>query len=500
LRRRCSVFQLDIFIHDRLPATVTVLARVTVALLCLPGAWLSAQENASAGGPPRRQVDTVLAHADRLVAPLIEGRVSVGVAVGVLYGGKTGARGYGLMKKGGSKKPDASTIYEIGSITKVFTGVLLADAVQRKLVKLSDPIQKFVPKDTTVPRFKGQEILFAHLTSHTSALPRMPVNWDGADPKDPFAHYDEDLLYAGLGETTLPRLPGKTYAYSNLAAGLLGHLLVRMQGSDRYQSLLDARICTPLGLKDTVTRVSKAQAKRLAPPYTATGDERQNWTFYALVGAGGLRSTVTDMLNFSAAVLGLKGLEGDAGHLQDAFRLTQQPLYVPGFPQRWTKPSVGCGWHLGPGKNLVWHNGATAGYRSMLLLDTKEKSAVVVLSNTTSKLVDKVARQIYDAAAGKKVTPVAVRKPVTVPVSRLQRYVGRYKLSPTLIFDITVKGEILQAQLTGQPAFTVLPASKRRFFYRAVKAEIEFHVGKDGKAEKLVLFQNGRALPAIRIR
>ena len=476
------------------------LARATAVLLSLPCAWLSAQDSASADGSLRRHVDTVLAHADRLVAPLIEGRVSVGVVVGVLYGGKIGARGYGLIKKGGSKKPDASTIYEIGSITKVFTGILLADAVQRKLLKLNDPIQKFVPKGTTVPRFKDQQILFAHLTSHTSALPRMPVNWGGADPKDPFAHYDEDLLYAGLGETTLSRLPGKTYQYSNLAAGLLGHLLVRMQGSDRYQSLLDARICRPLGLKDTVTRVNEAQAKRLAPPYTATGDERQNWTFYALVGAGGLRSTVTDMLNFSAAVLGIKDLKGNAAHLQGAFRLTQQPLYKPGFLQRWTKPSVGCGWHLGPGKNLIWHNGATAGYRSMLLLDTSQKSAVVVLSNTTSGLVDKVARQISDAAAGKKVTPVTVQKPIAVPVSRLQRYVGRYELSPALIFDITVKGEVLQAQLTGQPAFTVLPSSETRFFYRAVKAELEFHVGKDGKAEKLVLFQNGRALPAIRIR
>jgi len=453
-----------------------------------------------AGTASPNKVDTALAHADRLVAPLIEGRVSVGIVVGVLYGGKTGARGYGLMKKGGSKKPDASTIYEIGSITKVFTGILLADAVQRKLLKLNDPIQKFVPKGTTVPRFKDQQILFAHLTSHTSALPRMPVNWGGADPKDPFAHYDEDLLYAGLGETTLSRLPGKTYEYSNLAVGLLGHLLVRMQGSDRYQSLLDTRICTPLGLKDTVTRVSNAQAERLAPPYTATGDERQNWTFYALVGAGGLRSTVTDMLKFSAAVLGIKDLEDDAAHLKVAFRLTQQPLYESGFLRRWTKPSVGCGWHLGPGKNLVWHNGATAGYRSMLLLDTKEKSAVVVLSNTTSSLIDKVARQIYDVSAGKKVTPVAVQKPVAVPVTKLQRYVGRYELSPALIFDITVKGEVLQAQLTGQPTITVLPSSETRFFYRVVKAEIEFTIEADGKVSKLTLFQNGRVRPALRIQ
>jgi len=470
------------------------------ALLFLPCAWLSAQDKPSTGAPPPPSVDTVLAHADRLVAPLIKGRASVGVTVGVLFGGETGARGYGAIKKGGSKKPDASTIYEIGSITKVFTGILLADAVQRKLLKLDDPIQKFVPKGTKVPRFQDQEILFAHLTSHTSALPRMPVNFGGADPKDPFAHYGEELLYAGLGETTLSRLPGKAYAYSNLGVGLLGHLLVKVQGSDGYQSLLDARIRTPLGLKDTVTRVSDTQAERLAPPYTATGDERQNWTFYALVGAGGLRSTVTDMLKFSAAVLGLTDLKDDAAHLKGAIQLTQQPLYEPGFLQKLTRPSVGCGWHLGPGKDLVWHNGATAGYRSMLLLNTKQKSAVVVLANTTSSLINKVAQQIYGAAAGKKVTPVTVREPVAVPVSTLQRYVGKYKLSPALTFDITVKGTALQAQLTGQPTFTVLPSSETRFFYRAVKAELEFHVGEGGKAEKLVLFQNGRKMPAERIR
>jgi len=457
-----------------------------------------------AGTASPNKVDTALAHADRLVAPLIDSGVAVGVAVGVLYDGKTGTRGYGLVRKGGSKKPDASTLYEIGSITKVFTGILLADAVHRKLVQLSDPIQKFVPKGTTVPRFKTKEIRLSHLTSHTSALPRMPVNFGGADPNDPFAHYNRDMLYEGLGQIKLTRAPGKSYVYSNLAAGLLGQLLVDIQKAPDYQTLMRARIGEPLGLRDTFIRLDKPRAARFAPAYTNTGRAGRSWTFKSLAGAGAIRSTVTDLLTFSAAALGMTKLDGDKAHLKEPFRLSQQPIYKAGLLSKLLnkapKPATGCGWHIGPGKNLIWHNGATSGYRAMMLLDTQQKCAVIALSNTTSEFIGQVTQQIYVATTGRPVKPVTIRQSIDLPLAKLKSLVGRYQLSPVLIFDVTLKDGVLGAQLTGQPEFTLLPASETRFFYRAVKAEIEFTIGADGKASKLMLFQNGMELPAPRIQ
>ncbi len=444
------------------------------------------------------RVDTALTHADRLVAPLIEGGVAVGVAVGVLYDGETGTRGYGQVRKGGKRQPDHTTLYEIGSISKVFTGVLLADAVHRGLVGLDDPVQKHTPKDTVVPRFEDQVIRLAHLSAHTSALPRMPVNFGGADPKDPFAHYTRELLYQGLAKTKLQRAPGKDYAYSNLAAGLLGQILTDIQGADDYQALLRSRICAPLGLRDTCVRPSAMQTKRFAPAYTDSGSARHSWAFDSLVGCGGIRSTTTDMLTFAAAALGLTTLDGDKAHLQPAFALAQKPIYRPGFLSQLSKPAVGCGWHLGPGKNLIWHNGATGGYRAMLMLDTKAKCAVVVLSNTTSKLIDTVAQQVYRATAGKNIQPVKVRPTVRVPAATLRSYVGKYRLGPDHVFDIALVDGSLTAQLTGQQAMAIAPASPTRFFYRSLKAEVEFTT-VDGKVTQLVLHQHGRQMPAKRL-
>lgn len=479
---------------------MTSIFRESILLVCgLACTALPAQVK-PAEPAPSTKVHTALAHADRLVPPLIDSGVAVGIAVGVLYEGKTGARGYGLVRIGGTDKPDASTIYEIGSISKVFTGILLADAAQRGLVKLTDPIQKFVPEGTRVPRFKDKPILLSHLTSHTSALPRMPVNFAGADPMDPFAHYDRERLYLGLEQTKLTRAPGGEYAYSNLAVGLLGQLLVDIQKSKDFQTLLRTRICEPLGLHDTYVRLDKARAARFAPAYTNTGLARRGWAFDSLVGCGGIRSTVTDMLTFAAAVLEITEFDGDKAHLKGALRLAQQRVFKPSFLRTMSQSAVGCGWHIGPGKNLIWHNGATGGYRAMLLIDTKQKCAVVVLSNTTSKLIDQVCQQIFGATAGQQVKPVKLRKPIVVPVARLQRHVGKYQLSPSQVFDIVLQDGVLTAQLTGQTALAILPSSETRFFYRAVKAEIEFEVGENGKASKLVLYQGGREMPAPRIK
>ncbi|MHC4513417.1 MAG: serine hydrolase, partial [Planctomycetota bacterium] len=422
-------------------------------LLAVAGATAPAQHPHS-----RSRQDHLAGQIDALVRPLIENEIAVGLVVGVLKEGHATVRGYGRVDKDKPAAPNGDTVYEIGSITKVFTGILLADAIARRLVALNDPVQKHLPAAVKVPRHESQPVRLVHLTTHTSGLPRMPVNFHPANPRNPYADYTQKLLYEGLPKTTLKRAPGKQYEYSNLAVGLLGHVLARVDNRSSYEVLLRERITRPLALEDTRITLTEAMRKRLAPPYAAGGERRLNWDLNVLAGAGAIRSTVNDLLRF-------------AGHnltnVPPALRTAQTPYHDPGFVKRVQGAlPIGLGWHMGRLPDTVWHNGGTGGYRSYLAIHLKKKYAVAVLANTTSKKIDELANKVFLAVLGRKVAPIRVRKAISVDADLLERYVGEYRLTATAKFTITRHGNALFARLTGQQAARIFPASKVHFFYR----------------------------------
>ena len=207
--------------------------------------------------------------------------------------------GYGEIHHGAGDKPDGNTVYEIGSITKAFTGTLLGDMVSRGIVKLDAPLQDFMPPDVKLHLVKDHPIKLVDVASQSSGLPRMPYNFGPKDIKNPYADYTPELMYAFLGKHELRRPPGK-YEYSNLGMGLLGHVLATKAGKT-YEQLVVERICDPLEMNDTRMKLSDDQKKRFAPPYDAELNDEKNWDFDALAGAGALRSTANDMLKFAAA-------------------------------------------------------------------------------------------------------------------------------------------------------------------------------------------------------
>ena len=150
---------------------------------------------------------------------------SVGIVVGLV--GSTGRRviAYGALDKGDSRLLNGDTIFEIGSVTKVFTSLLLADMVARNEVALNDPIAKYLPSDVKTPGRNGQSITLEDLATHTSGLPRLPTNFAPKDPANPYADFSVPQLYEFLSTYTLSRDIGSQYDYSNLGGGLLGHLL-----------------------------------------------------------------------------------------------------------------------------------------------------------------------------------------------------------------------------------------------------------------------------------
>ena len=319
----------------------------------------------------------------------------IGLVIGCLQGGEQRVAGYGRVRLDGQVTPDGGTIFEIGSITKVFTGLLLADLAEQGVVGLDDPLAGYLPAWVRVPARNGRQITLGDLASHTGGLPRDPKGmlrrWLG-DRRNPYAPLSVEELYAGLARTRLRRRPGERVKYSNLGAGLLGEALAHAAGQP-YQELVRERICVPLGMRDTVVTPTGEQTARLAIGHTRRGRPAPPLQLPALAGAGALRSTVTDLLCFVRANL-------DPAHSPLASQI--QRTQVPRLRAA-KRVQVGLGWLIarppGAAGPVLWHNGGTGGYRSFVALARQTGTAVVVCSNT-ARSVDRLGLRLLKALAG----------------------------------------------------------------------------------------------------
>lgn len=289
-----------------------------------------------------------------------------GIVVATLVGGTVECEGFGTLEA----EPEPSALrWEIGSITKVFTGVLLADMALRGEVSLDDPIGRFVP-DGVAARLpdRARQPTLADLASHTSGLPRIPRAWlwrlRGAD--DPYGHLTEEDVWEVLGPSTVRPRRRRRPHYSNYGMGLLGHLLGRAAGRS-YEDLVTERLLVPLGLEATgfglLGVVPGYRGRRLAPP----------WTFGALQAAGALRSTAADMISFASACL-----DPPDGTLGEAMRMAQRRRSGGRIA------GVGLGWQVRglPGAEpSAWHDGGTYGACSFLAVDPTVRVAVAAFGN-----------------------------------------------------------------------------------------------------------------------
>lgn len=292
-------------------------------------------------------------------------------------------------KTAGGLPVNEHTIYEIGSISKVFTGILLAQAVLDGKMKTDDPAQQYLPASVALPTRDGKQITLGHLSDHTSALTRMPTNFTPKDPANPYADYTVDQMYDFLKGYTLPRDIGAQYEYSNLAQGLLGHILSLHAGSS-YEELMIKKIAAPLGLKETKITFDEKMKQNLAMGYSQ-GVQVSNWDIPTLAGAGAIRSSVHDMLIFLEANLGLKKTK-----LYPAMQLSHQARHdKPGGGTR-----VGLGWHISKGAegDVIWHNGGTGGYRTFAGFVKETGKGVVVLTNS-DKGADDLGFHLLNSAA-----------------------------------------------------------------------------------------------------
>ncbi len=409
-----------------------------------------------------------------------EQKRSVGIVVGVVEPGGRRVVAHGQLATDNPTEVGGDTVFEIGSITKAFTAILLADLAGVGAVELETPVQRLLGPDVTVPTWNGAEITLLQLATHSSGLPRLPSNMRPGNAANPYADYTVAQLSEFLSSYELERDIGETVEYSNLGAGLLGHALALNQGTD-YETLVSDRLLEPLDMPDTSIALSPSQRERLAIGHSVQLRPVANWDLPTLAGAGALRSTVNDMLTFVEANLGLRDSPTHA-----AMTVTHEPRRDFAPPEM----RIGLGWITRGrhGREFHWHNGGTGGYRSFLGFDLESQTGVVVLSNSGDS-VDDLGFHLLDSRY-RLVVPPALRTVVEVDPAIYDAYIGRYRLNENIVFTVTRQGDGLFVQLTGQPQVGVFPESETKYFYRVVDAQITFGRGEDGAVDHLVLHQN----------
>jgi len=431
---------------------------------------------------------------DALVDSIIQGRVEEGRGTGIVLGlleADGTHRIYAVGDAGPGARPlGPKSVFEIGSISKAFTGILLADMSMRGEVKLDDPAQSYLPDGVTMPSRPGQTITLEHLSTHRSALPRMPSNMRPADPSNPYADYTPQQMYSFLSDHELTRDVGELYEYSNLGTGLLGHVLALRFGAD-YESLVRDRILEPLGMNMTGIVLHGDMLGWLAKGHGQNGNVVSNWDIPTFAGAGALHSNIEDMLTFLEANVG-----EPTGDLEAAMRLSHEEHQTASGNM-----SVGLNWHiLNVGDDrIVWHNGGTGGYRTFIGFDPDRQVGAVVLTNSAHS-ADDIGFHLVNRTVPLSQPPGP--EPTEVEVSResLDAYVGVYQLAPEFHIAITLEADGLHLQATGQPKFPIFAESESKFFLRVVDAQVTFVRDAAGEVNALILHQGGQNQRAEKIR
>lgn len=393
-------------------------------------------------------------------------KLGVGLAVGIVSERGRQVVGYGRLDNGTDAQVDGETVFGIGSVTKVFTALLLQDMIERGEMKLDDPVQKFLPPSVTLPKYKGKEIRLLHLATHTSGLPRD----------------DSGDFYASLSHCTLARAPGTEQEYSNLGMDLLGHVIALKAGKD-YETLVVERICQPLGMNSTRISLPPDLRSRLAIGHAVPGHRVRGFSGVALYpGAGALHSTVNDLLRFVAAFAGL----------------APSPL-APLMEKARALHPVESGGQL----RLAWsgegpvfeHGGLVNGYQAELAFDLEKRRGVVVLSSCANygTFVPGVWRALLE---GRSPRPAN-----TVPAdpALYDRYAGQYRIEQVLdIVSVRRVENRLLFQFLGEPgarahypSFEMFPASASTFGNEFRQTEATFQPGQEPHSIRLTLTSLG---------
>lgn len=381
--------------------------------------------------------------------------------------------------------PMLSSAFEIGSISKTLTAALLARAEAQGQLTLDDPLSRWLPAGSQVPDFEGHPIRLRHLLTHSAALPALParMHGPGLDPADPYAELNRMGLLDSLATQTLAHAPGERFLYSNFG-GMLASLVAAEAAGTDFETALREQLFQPLGM-------AGAHLRR-APPgvqpvqgHLGTGQAVPRWHFQEpLGGVGGVRATLPDMERYVKAHLGLIDTL-----LTPVLRRTRQPLST-GF----ATPVIGMFWLRAPlaDREVVIHEGATGGGYALVMLDPAQRQGVVILADTALAGLgglSSLGLHLLDA----NVPPGQARREQPAPAARIDALVGRYQMRGGPKLELRRRGDALEVQAQGQPAFALGYDSAGDFFVRAFDAVLQSRTGPDGHLS-LLWVQGGGAM------
>ncbi len=326
---------------------------------------------------------------EAIIKKFLDENVIPGMVVSIVDENGSHLFSYGYQGVNAQQKITPDTLFEIGSLSKVFTGLLLAEAVDSGSVTLADPIRSCIPQEFIGEQAFYDQITLAHLTTHTSGLPRLPQTLDftiksafaGFTGGNPYKNVTHEKLFSYLSRTAAPKRIGTDFSYSNYGVGLLGACLSGKKGVS-YEETLRRTITDPLGMTSTTIQLNPAQEALYVPGYRGylrlgrlvVGIKNQPWLMgEGLVGAGGIRSTGADMLKF------LKACMSDDLHF---IPLAKSPIFKVD-----DESDIGMGWLLDrsmvENQTIIWHNGQTGGFNSYLAFSQDKPYGVFVIANTT---------------------------------------------------------------------------------------------------------------------
>jgi len=400
--------------------------------------------------------------------PLINDGWLMGASVAVAHRDVTELYHFGRTTLTGAPPVD-NTLYELGSISKAFTGVLLATLLEEEALFEDAAVSTLLPSSVLVPARNGVVITLGDLASHHSGLPRLPANLSPSDASNPYADYSVTQLYAELTGTTLSVTPGTRYEYSNLGTGLLGHALGLHLEMD-FQDAVKARITVPLGMHSTTVTLSAQEATRLAQPHDPDLVPVTPWDMPTLQSAGGLRSSIWDMAVFARANLG-----GANTVLEAALQRSHLPLHPLNGGG-----SIALGWHL-LSNGTVWHNGSTFGSATMMAVDVENQVAVVLLANTGAYSVTAAGMALMRAVLQGVAEPLTLPRAVTLSETEMERCVGRYSFGGNTVVSVRRSGTFLELLLAGNPPLRLYAEDALHFFLRVAEISVSFTANGAGE-------------------
>ena len=308
---------------------------------------------------------------DSLVRDYFRDPGAVGLSIGLIKDGKPFMYHYGETQKGSGQLPTSLTGYEIGSVTKTFTALLLARAVADRKVALSDDIRLYLPGDYPNLQVSNRPVTLQDLANHTARLPPMPSNigdQPGYNPATPEANYDSSLFYGALHSVKLDTVPGYKFDYSNWGMAILGHIVERVYHRP-YDQLLKEYITSPRGMNQTSYLQVAEVKKRMALPYTENGKEFSFQDEGFLGPAGDIHSDLADMMRY---------LQAQISEKDPVIRLTHQP----------TRNDIGLGWGVRNRGSYrdIQHNGSTPGFTSHISAFPELGGGCVILANSKASM------------------------------------------------------------------------------------------------------------------